>query len=111
MHLILDGNVRLRQYDRVHSDNDHIVIRQTIDKTATRKDMSTISDEKDNVHWFEGVSDRTFTFNVGIYGLSPDNETIYREYLDPERGENLPDGTIRAPRLSREEAYRRYGNA
>ena len=109
MHLILDGTVRLQQFDRVHSDAEFLIIKPTIDKTATRRDLSLITDEKDNVHWFKGISERTFTFNIGIYGVDPKEKTVYREYLDPLGGEKLSDGSVRAKRIKQDQAYRLYG--
>ena len=50
--LVLKGNFRGRHYDRVEDHSDHYVIRPTIDRVFKPGEFSTISDHKDNIHWF-----------------------------------------------------------
>jgi hypothetical protein len=50
--LILKGTLRGRHYDRIEDHKDHYIVRPTIDRTFTPGQCSTISDHKDNVHWF-----------------------------------------------------------
>ena len=74
-----------RHYDRVETLKDHYVIRPTIDRTFTPGELSTISDHKDNVHWFKAASETAYIFNVHVIGYDPDiKDTTGRLYLDPE---------------------------
>ena len=60
--------------------------------------MSTISDHKDNVHWFKAVSETAYIFNVHVIGYDPDIKgNSGRLYVDPARGAVL----MREPRVER----------
>lgn len=105
--IILAGQWRGRHYDRLESHADHHVLRPTIDRIFAPGDHSTISDHRDNVHWFEARSDRAFLFNVHV-GVPDVDGPPRRLYLDPA-GEPRSDGTIRAPTLSAPACLARYG--
>ncbi|MDC0672930.1 hypothetical protein [Nannocystis radixulma] len=103
--IVLAGRWRGRHYDRLETHADQFVIRPTIDREFAPGDHSTVSDHRDNVHWFEALSDRAFVFNVHV---GRRDGAGGRVYLDPD-GERLADGSIRAPRLSHEACLARYG--
>jgi hypothetical protein len=107
MHLVLRGSVRLRQYDRVHDDATHLLIRPVADLVCGPGDRSAISADRGNVHWFQGLAD-SFVLIVGTYDLDPAAGPTGRDYVDPDAGEKQHDGSILAPRLSEADAYRRY---
>jgi hypothetical protein len=107
--LILKGNLRGRHYDRLEDHDDHYIVRPTIDRAFKPGEFSTISDHKDNVHWFRAESDTAFIFNVHVLGIDPKNpNSSGRVYVDP-LGEKLSDGRYKAPKISYGEANRRYG--
>jgi hypothetical protein len=107
--LILKGEFHGRHYDRLESDKTHMIIKPTIDRKFKVGECSTISDFKDNVHWFQALSGPAFIFNIHVTGVNPDNsEPTGRLYVDPH-GEKLSDGRIRARRLDYEEANKLYG--
>ena len=107
--LILKGDLRGRHYDRVQDEPEHFVIKPTIDRTFTRGECSSVSDFKDNVHWFQAISEPAFIFNLHILGVDPANkQSTGRLYLDPE-GEKLAGGLIRARRIDHDEATKLYG--
>src|SRR5438874_1237195 len=54
--LVLKGTLRGRHYDRVEDHKDHYLIRPTIDRSFKPGEYSTVSDHKDNVHWFTAES-------------------------------------------------------
>jgi hypothetical protein len=110
MHMVLTGSVRARHFDRVDEDARFLTIRETRDEIQSPGGISTISDQRDNVHWFVADSARVLLFNMQIWGLSPDQNTSGRDYIDPMSGEILPGDLIRAPRLTEHEAYARYRN-
>jgi len=107
--LVLKGKFRGRHYDRIEDLPKSILIKPTIDRTFLPGDHSTISDYKDNVHWFEALSEPAYLFNIHVFGVSPyANRGTGRVYLDPH-GEKLKDGLIRAPRVSYKQAHALYG--
>lgn len=107
--LILKGEFHGRHYDRLEDETDHFIIRPTIDRKFGDGEYSTISDYKDNVHWFKASAEPSFIFNIHVLNLHfNDARPTGRVYLDPD-GERLADGLIRAPRISYQEANRRYG--
>lgn len=106
--VVLRGRWRGRHYEKLESHPEHLIIRPTIDRGFGPGELSTISDHRDNVHWFEAESDAAFIFNIHVGGydrrLPPG-----REYLDPERPID-GDGTIRAPRLTREACVAKFAD-
>jgi hypothetical protein len=108
MHLILRGEVHLRQYERLADEPSHLVISQSTDKLCRAGDLSTVSDEKNNIHWFKGISDVTYICSVGIFGINPRQSFVGREYVDPNGGEKIRDGVLRVKRLEQNAAFRLY---
>lgn len=107
--LILKGDLRGRHYDRLEDAEDYFVIKPTIDRRFSLGEYSTISDYKDNVHWFQAVTEPAFIFNIHVLNIRPGSPLpTGRVYLDPN-GERLKGGLIRAPRLGYQEALRLYG--
>lgn len=107
--LILKGDFQGRLYDRLEDEKDHMIIRPTIDRAFTVGDASTISDQKDNVHWFQAQTEGSYIFNIHVYGVSPANKNSPgRVYVDPN-GEKISDGRIRARKVGSEEVYKLYG--
>lgn len=107
--LVLDGKFKGRHYDRIEDEKEHIIIKPTIDRDFERGECSTISDYKDNVHWFKASHEPSFLFNIHVLNLRPDSDLkTGRVYLDPG-GEQLKGGLIRARRITYGEANRLYG--
>lgn len=107
--IILKGEWQGKHYDRVETHGDHYLIKPTIDAKFTAGDLSTISDHKDNVHWFKATSERAYIFNVHVLGYDPGiKETSSRLYLDPD-GEKVSGGLIKAKKLSSAECHKKYG--
>lgn len=104
--LILGGKFRGRLYDRLDDGPDWMIIKPTIDREFGVHEASTISDFKDNIHWFQAITDNSFIFNIHVMNVKPGRTG--RVYIDP-RGETLSDGHIRAKRLKTEDAYRLFG--
>ncbi len=107
--LVLKGALRGRHYDRIADEPKHFIIKPTIDKKFVSGKFSTVSDDKDNVHWFKAMTESAFIFNIHVVGLNPGTKKRNgRVYLDP-KGEELKGGLIRAPRINYKEALERYG--
>jgi hypothetical protein len=107
--LVLKGNFRGRHYDRLEDHSDHYIIRPTIDRAFQPGEFSTISDHKDNVHWFTAENETGFIFNVHVVETNPENtHKPGRLYLDP-MGEKLAGGLIKAPKITYGKANQLYG--
>ena len=106
--LIVRGDFQGRHYDRLEDEKggETMIIRPTIDRKFGVGEYSTVSDDKDNVHWFTADSDTGFIFNIHVMSVKPGRTG--RVYIDP-KGEKLSDGRIRARRIDAQEAYRLYG--
>ncbi len=107
--IILRGDWSGKHYERVPDEKDHYLISPTIDRKFKPGEYSTISDHKDNVHWFKAESDTAFIFNVHIFGYNLDNPNApARVYVDPI-GEKTADGLIVAKKISSEKCHKMYG--
>ncbi len=107
--LILKGDFQGRHYDRLEDLPEHMIIRPTIDEKFGPGGCSTVSDFKDNVHWFKSLSESAFIFNIHVNGINPKAaEATGRVYLDPN-GEKLSDGRIKARLIGYDESNKLYG--
>jgi hypothetical protein len=108
--LVLKGDFRGRHYDRIEDHADHYIIRPTIDRGFRPGEFSTISDHKDNVHWFTNTANEPgFVFNVHVMETNPENpKPPGRVYVDPQ-GEKLSGGLIKAPKISFGKVNQLYG--
>lgn len=107
--LILRGRFHGRHYDRLEDEGDQMIIKPTIDDQFGPGDYSTISDYKDNVHWFKSLDEPAFIFNIHVLDVTPDSERrTGRVYIDPD-GERISGGRIRARVLGYTEAHELYG--
>jgi hypothetical protein len=107
--IILRGDFIGKHYERVEDNADHYLIKPTIDRKFKPGECSTISDHKDNVHWFKAESETGFIFNIHVIGYNPENKKAgNRVYVDPE-GEKTKDGLIVAKKISSAECHKKYG--
>jgi hypothetical protein len=108
--LVIKGTFRGRHYDRVEDHKDHYLIRPTIDRTFQPGEFSTISDHRDNVHWFTNLQkEAAFIFNIHVTHTDPGNtRNPGRVYVDPN-GEKLSGGLIKAPKITYGKANQLYG--
>jgi len=109
-HLVLRGEMRGRHYQRLRDEDRHLVVRPTIDKTFRTGDFSSISDQKDNVHWFVTSSESAYTLDAIVDNLDPGRPYRFHiDFIDPDRATAAGDGTLRLPRLELDECLQRYG--
>lgn len=104
--LILKGDFHGRHYDRLEDDKEHMIIRPTIDRQFGPGDCSTVTDIKDNVHWFKAHHDGSYIFNIHVMSVKPGRTG--RVYIDPD-GEKISGGRIRARKIDHTEANKLYG--
>ncbi|MGD9721162.1 MAG: hypothetical protein AB7O59_03795 [Pirellulales bacterium] len=107
--LILKGDLRGRHYDRLKDEPGHLLIKPTVDRKFVPGECSTVSDYKDNVHWFQALTEPAFIFNLHVMDVNPGaTMSTGRVYVDPQ-GESVAGGLIRARRIGYKEANELYG--
>lgn len=106
-HLLLKGEMHLRNFDKIGEEKNHLIIRPSKDHLIQAGQMSSISDEKDNIHWFTATTDEAFTFDVILLDLDEKPYDIYN--LDMHEQEKLPDGQLKVPILDVQAALKKYG--
>ena len=115
-HLVLRGALRVRTYERVAEATDHLVVTPAKDLIAKPGQTISMSDERDNVHWFEAVSQHAYTLDIPISGLYRNKSYVAPAnrygmiYVDP-RGPANGRGKIRAPIIGFEQAMAEFGPA
>lgn len=107
--IILKGKFHGRHYDRKQDEEKHLLIRPTLDRKFQAGECATISDYRDNVHWFTALDEPGFIFNFHVLDVRPGSKlTTGRVYVDPQ-GEKVAGGLIRARVIDFQEANRLYG--
>jgi hypothetical protein len=107
--VVLKGEFHGRHFDRLEDQDQAMVIKPTIDNTFGPGGHSSISDDKDNVHWFKTLSETGFIFNIHVYNVVRRRGVRSgRVYIDPD-GEQLSGGRILAPKIGAQEAFQKYG--
>lgn len=107
-HLVVDGTLRIRTYDRVRDEKSGVVIKPAEDFVAGIGKITTMCAERHNVHWFVPQGGPAMTLDVIIDGLSDKDAPYEITALDPLGGKTLKDGSILAPILSFEAASAKY---
>ncbi|MEM6631927.1 MAG: hypothetical protein AAF694_19780 [Bacteroidota bacterium] len=106
-HLVLKGELHVRNFDRVVSETDYMVVQPTLDETMAPGQASSISDEKDNVHWFIANTNSCFTFDVVMLNLGGRAYNIH--YLDMLESKSMGDDLLRVPIIDYGTAVTKYG--
>jgi len=111
MHMMIKGEAHGWQFERVADEENYMTIKPTADKVLKVGAVSTMSEEKDNIHWFKALTEPVFMFNIGVFRINPTHDFSGRDCIDPLGGEKLKDGLIRARRIELKEAYKLYGKS
>lgn len=106
VHVVLSGRFRVRHYERVSEAPGSVLLRPTVDRIATPGDRSSVSDERDNVHWFVALDGPSCTLDLIVPGLG--GKTVI-DFVDPLGATHRGPDLLEAPRLTPMEAFRRYG--
>lgn len=107
-HMVVEGRVRIRTYDREGETRDSLILRATGDHVAGVGEASAMTTPKDNVHWFTPKSERAATFDVILSGLDPGQPDHVIQPVHPLSGYASPHGHILAPILSFERSMDLY---
>ena len=104
--LILKGDFHGRHYDRLEDEKEFMIIKPTIDREFGPGSYSTVTDMKDNVHWFKAKTDGAFIFNIHVLSVKPGRTG--RVYIDPN-GEKISGERLRCKKINHTEAETLYG--
>jgi hypothetical protein len=108
-HIVLKGELHGRHFERLRDEPEHLVLRATIDRTFRPGDSSSISEQRDNVHWFVTRSERAYTLDAIVSNIDPSRGYSHQiDFVDPDRAEQDGDA-LRVRRLGYSEAMRLYG--
>jgi hypothetical protein len=107
-HYVLKGEFRLRQYDKVEETEHHMVIVPTVDEVARTGSFSSISDDRNNVHWLRATTETAFTFDVLVLDLKGKPADVNN--IDPYDAEKVSGNRLRVRKLSVDEALHKYGH-
>lgn len=107
-HMVVEGAFRVRTFDRVRDDTDAIILRASGDAVLGTGAISSMSSDRDNVHWFVPSGGPAATFDIIVSSLDAGAPPYLIQPVDPVRGTTLPDGTLRAPLIGFEEAAQVY---
>ena len=108
-HLILNGEFGLRQFDKVSETESQMVIRQTVDEAAPIGSVSSISDEKNNVHWLRATTHRAYSLDLIVIDLADRPFEIHN--IDPQAAQRISTTDLEVPKIDVEEALRKYGKS
>ena len=112
MHMPIGGALHGWHFDRIADEADHVIIQPTMDKALTIGEITTISDEKNNVHWFQPTGEVAYTFSIAVYRLDRAQKFGGRQfYVDAAHGDTIEGDKLRVKKLSSQDAYKIYGKS
>jgi hypothetical protein len=103
-HYVLKGEFLLKQYDKVEETDTHMIIAPTIDEVARVGSHSSISDDRNNVHWLRATTDTAFTFDVIVLDLKGQPADV--DNIDPYAAEKIAGNLLRVRKLAEAEGRR-----
>ncbi len=107
-HLVVEGAFRVRNFDRLGDEDGAMIVRPTRDYIARTGQLSAMTPERDNIHWFVPQGGPAMTFDVIISGIDPGEADYEIEAIDPLGGTMRADGAIRAAKIDFEAASDKY---
>lgn len=105
-HYVLQGEVHLRQYEKLEEDATHMLIEKTVDERGIAGSYSSISDERNNIHWLKSLTETAYTFDVIVLDIR--NQAYDIDNIDPLQGSVETKG-MRVPKITVAEGLNRYG--
>ncbi|MFN8347604.1 MAG: hypothetical protein U0X91_21550 [Spirosomataceae bacterium] len=108
-HRVLKGEFLLRQYDRLKDEGDTMLIKQTIEETGKVGSFSSVSDDRNNVHWLVATTDKAYTFDVIVVGLHEKPTEI--DNIDIYNAVKTGKDVLRVKKMKVEDALKKYGKS
>ncbi|MGH7570986.1 MAG: hypothetical protein ACREMK_03970 [Gemmatimonadota bacterium] len=109
--LHLSGEFRVRQYDRLADDGDGLVIRPSTDDSRGPGQWTSVSGDRNNVHWLTAESEDCFIFATKLIRLDETKPYQGRINVDVRNAIDVGGGAIRAPKISAKVAEMRFGRS
>lgn len=107
-HLVLSGDMRLRQYNKLAREADALLIEPSVDKRIGPGALSSISLTHDNIHWMT-TDTGAWTLDIIMTNIDENMQKAYDIYnLDMDVAVFSGD-VLRAPIISVADALRKYG--
>lgn len=107
-HLVVEGRLRVRNFDRLADAPGAMLLRPTKDYLAGVGQVSTMCSEEDNVHWFVPVGGAARTFDVVVSGLDRGAPDYLIEPVDPVNATKAANDALLVPIIGFDESSRRY---
>lgn len=108
-HMILSGEMRLRQYDQIARDASAMRFRPAIDRTARPGEICSIGEFEENVHWFV-AHQPSHTLDLIVTGLDEGETPAFDIFnLDMDAAIAAGNGELDVPILGVEQALAKYG--
>ena len=112
MHMPIGGALHGWHFDRVADEADHLIIKPTMDRSLTLGEVTTVSDDKDNVHWFQPTGEVAYMFNIAVFRIDRAQKVGGRQfYVDAAHGDKIDGDKLRVKKLSSEDAYKIYSKS
>jgi len=106
-HYVLNGEVSLKQYDKLEETDTHMIINKTIDSVGRVGSYSSISDDRNNVHWIKARTDLAHTFDVIVLDILGKPHEVNN--IDPKSADREMNGNMLVRKISVEEGLKKYG--
>ena len=106
-HRVVKGELLLRQYDRLKDEGEYIFIRQTIEEKGKPGSFSSVSDDKNNIHWLIATTPTAYTFDVIVAGLN--NKATEIDNIDMYEAVRADKEIFKVKKIGVHEALNRYG--
>ena len=106
--MVLDGKLRVRQFDKLYEKKGEIAVKKSFDQVQTPGEWTSVSDKKDNCHWLESVGDEAMFFSTKVVELKHGARVRGRIYFDHDRAKKVGDGILLAEKLAYSHAIERY---
>ena len=106
-HRVLQGEFLLKQYDRLKDEGDFMFIKQTIEELGKVGSFSSISDDRNNIHWLVANTERAYTFDVIVYGLNEKPTEI--DNIDIYDAIKTEDEILKVKKINVDDALKKYG--
>lgn len=107
--LCIAGDFSVRQFDHIESNDEQMVVRETInERHAGVGTWSSISDYRNNVHWLTANSENCFLFTCKLIRLEEAREFNGRINIDMRSPEVIGTNTYRARKITSAEARELY---
>jgi len=107
--LTLNGEFRLRQWDRRAVNKDSLDIVPVFDGRSLPGQWSSQSEEKTNIHWLTTESEEAFFLSVRVAKIDGTQGGRTRIPVDPDGAEYLGRGVYRAAIMDNDAWWQKYG--